>query len=207
MLADRMRMASGVRFPHIAAVAKTTNTSTVTLPAGITAGDILLMIVGHEDNGAVGTPSGWTSLFSTGSGSGRCQGFWKVASGAEGANVTLDESDISVVAVRITGAVDLECGTSVTGSDTAPNPPSLTASWGVKKTLWLAACGGRNDPTVSGMPAGFTEVDQIDDDHGDVGSFACIAELESAEATVNPAAFTLSTSASWVAQTIAVEPG
>jgi hypothetical protein len=188
------------------------------LPASIQAGDLLVVFIGCSNGTGgttIGTPSGWTQLYTQAGGGNmrRHAAYYRVADGGEGATQAFTASNASIwasTACRITGYQGTpEAGTPATGNSTAPNPPSLTPSWGSAKTLWLA---GMAATTASGgatttAPASYTN--QLTD----VGTLAGLAfprvssaqrELEASPE--DPGTFTLSATAQWVAGTVAVRP-
>jgi hypothetical protein len=191
----------------------TTNYS-APLPSSITSGELLLLFVAAGAGGArTVSVSGWSELFnSIGSGSlRRLACFYKVATGSEGASVTVSGSNSSFWAstcYRISGYQGTpEAGTIATGSSASPNPPSLSPSWGSAKTLWFAVAGkdagGSSD--FSGAPTNYDNIIQ----NGGTGSgnHAAIAtarrELEAS--SDDPATFSISSN-DWAANTVAVRP-
>jgi hypothetical protein len=94
-----------------------------------------------------------------------------------------------------------------TGS-TAPNPPSLTPSWGAADTLWLAVTGwSEGTITASAFPTNYTNTGQ--NGTGVAGSEGVsigwgFRELNAA--SEDPGTFTLGSAANWVAFTIAIRP-
>src|SRR5690606_21577426 len=104
------------------------NSHNVTLPSGIQAGDLLVMVFRSAESAS--TPSGW-SLLSTRNSSGRTYIFTKTATGSEGSTVSVslgDDSRIAAITYRISNwtgtpeAVFVDSNTN--------NPPSISPSWG-----------------------------------------------------------------------------
>lgn len=207
-----------VAFPTVAATntSQTNNASTshtVALPSSISAGNLLIIVFGVF-TATVSTPSGWTSFFNNTSGDSTLYGFWKLASGSEGASVTITTGASRNSAhntYRITGWTGTPEAATATGSDTTPNPPSLTPSWGFTKTLWIAAEGSLRasaSHAITAFPSGYS---------GGISATGTIpiiltsdvcgsAWLQSAGASQNPGAFTVNASVPWVAVTIGVRP-
>jgi hypothetical protein len=208
----------GARFPLVMDVALTSDTTpastmAVNLPAGIVAGEILLLFC----NLGGGTASGWTAAFTPSFVFEGCC-LWKVADGSEGASVTLTHGfggtgHGGAVAYRISGGQSVEASAApASGTSTAPDPASLTPSWGTAKTLWFAAMaanrtGGGGTITVSAAPTGFTNLQQaIGISSFPVGNRMAVAQKDERVSSQDPAAFTMSPSLNWAAYTVAVRP-
>lgn len=210
-------------FPVVAATnssggtSTTTTTFTAALPASISSGDLLLLFVyvnrtANDANPSLTTPDTWNVLFSTLSSFKRFACYWKSASGSEGSTIGLTSSTATAWATnsyRITGWTGTpEAGTSATGSNAAPNPPSLAPSWGSAKTLWLAASASdANSATVPTPPTNYT--DQVTNSHVFFEqTFARIttARRELLGTSDDPGTFSYGASGQWIAQTIAIEP-
>lgn len=202
-------------FPQVAAVNGGNDTvnrtdHTVNLPAGIQAGDLLLVFFASDGNPTITFPEGWTELFDKLSAlEVRLVVWYRVADGEEGATITVTTSNIQMTAhtsYRITGYSGVpECGDATTGNSTTPDPPSLTPSWGAKDTLWFAVCGYDANKTVTAYPTDYTNGrnDFADSLWGcGVGS----ARRELNAESENPNVFTISASEQWVANTIAIQP-
>lgn len=178
----------------------------VPLPAGIAAGDLLVIIVGVNATATLTTPSGWTQLANAFSGTQRLAVYYKIASGSEGSTVSVTASASASWATnsyRISNYQGTpEAGTPATGSSTAPNPPSLSPSWGSAKTLWIAAAANNGAASFSGTPANYGN--QITGSASLVKTTSVRRELEAS--SDDSGAFTLSSSNVWVAHTIAIRP-
>jgi hypothetical protein len=134
-------------FPRLMGVPATLSTVSGTtvaipLPAGITAGERLLMF--HFGLSAAAIPSaltGWTLLTSH-TETGSCVRVWtKVADGAEGTSIN---GTFGGTGGKFSAALRFR---GVNGAPEATNagfldPAALTPSWGNKNTAWLTACGG-----------------------------------------------------------------
>jgi hypothetical protein len=141
----------GVTFPVIATAAggnRTTDstTQTISMPASVASGDLLIAIVVCDGNPTFTWPAGWTALSSGASNSSECrvEARYRVADGSEGASIAITTSASEMLAynvVRITGYQGTpEATAGNTGASTAnPAPASLNPSgWGTEATLWLA---------------------------------------------------------------------
>jgi len=204
-----------VAFPTVAATNTSnsagTTTHAVSLPASISAGDLLIVLLYlFSGSGVPGisTPSGWTSLGTVDDSTDRrLSVFYKIASGSEGASVTVT-SDINSSGAhnsyRITGysgAPEIAIASSVG----APNPPNLAPSWGALDTLWLAIGGDSNDAADMTAPASYTNI--IQDFESVSGLNAGSARRALNAGSENPAAFGGTTaSGTALSATVAVRP-
>lgn len=183
----------------------------VDMPASVDAGDLLVIING--DGSVLYTwPAGWTAS------NGAPAVLTKVATGSEGGtSVTLTyrfNTAWNVHVYRIAGwhgTLDgVEVGPRVQGSNSSPNPPAISPSWGDLPTLFIAAYSMTRDPlgtapSQTGVPAGYTDgqfsAGEDVDHYEAVGS----ARRSAVGSTENPGAFTLSSTPSWWgAATIAI---
>ncbi|MHB0965266.1 MAG: hypothetical protein ACYC36_02320, partial [Bellilinea sp.] len=208
-------------FPTIhSANAGTTSTSSttasVTLPATISAGDLLMVRIGFSavgtvtwDNTTAGT---WTNLVSASNGTNiGYQIYTKVADGTEGGKtltITIPSSQIAYRAVAFSGADTATAPefSSTTGSGANPNSLSLTPSWGSMDTLWLSDEANANgNTTVTAYPSGF-----VGGTNHTTGTIAGVgigcSNLDLNAATEDPGAYTLSASRAWIAVTVAIKP-
>lgn len=131
-------------FPTVAASATTAfsadqTSHVVNLPAGITAGDLLLLWFSRDNTtGAVTAPSGWTVEQGPLSQSDQSYLFSKIADGSEGATATVltgNSESSTAVAVRISGRVSHVSSSSVAGSGQYANPSTATATASVEALL------------------------------------------------------------------------
>ena len=181
----------------------------VAYPASIAAGDLLLLICGVDGiTGAVTAP-GFTTLTQQVGGSERIGILYKWASGSESGTVTVTTATEQMTARmwRITGAHNStppEVATFVGASSANYDPPSLTASWGVEDTMWVAVASVNGGPgTVTAYPLPDNQENSSSGGSGAAGYAACSDEL--AQATLNPGTFT-GTAQTYVAATIAIRP-
>ncbi|MGE0022125.1 MAG: hypothetical protein AB7S70_00650 [Hyphomicrobium sp.] len=211
---------SGARFPSILATnhgneVVSDASYAAPLPAGITAGKLLLMLTALYSSSAatMDTPSGWTELFEV-AGPGRIRSlaaYCKTADGSEGSTLAMTSStaafkaSVSYLIDQFAGTP--EAGTPATGTTSAPNPPSLAPSWGAASgTLFLAVCGQHEDSlqVPQTAPANYGDLIQ---DFGDNSSSdrprIAVATRKLVAASEDPAAFG-GTIANWAANTIAI---
>lgn len=135
-------------FPQIEAVATTQITANstshvVNLPAGIVAGQLLLLIAGLDGVPTI-SATGWTALTGA-SNTVAVRGLWRIADGSEGSTVTVTSSASEKAEYwvgRISGAhasAAPEHTAAATGTASANiiKPAALTPSWGAANTLWI----------------------------------------------------------------------
>lgn len=208
-------------FPQVAAVCGGTTLAgtshTVYLPAGIAAGDLLLVFVA-ADGGASATQNitfpnegtDWFELFkagrpATGNPELLLGAWYRIADGTEGShlNVTTTMSrQTAYTSYLITGCyLELEAATA-NGMSVSPNPPSLTPSWGAADMLWFAACGYDNDTTKSITTYPISYTNGRDENTYNCGLATARRELNAA--SEDPGPFTLSGAEQWVAATVAI---
>lgn len=143
---------------------------TVTLPATIAAGDLLIVLFAFKPGTAneATFPAGWTQFFDVESVSGsavKMVGAWRDADGAEGASITVTTSEstrMAFASYRISGADDPatnppEAATAILNNTINPDPPSLTPTGGSKEYLWLAAFTSSQGRITSTLPTNYTD--------------------------------------------------
>lgn len=198
----------------------------VNLPAGIAAGNLLVLGIaaarrnagGTRVDGTFSTPGGWTELFqATNPSNGddvRLGVYYRVANGAEGATVAVPTSNntrTASVSLRIAGVEgSIVSAHAAANGQTSSDAPSLAPAWGAAKTLWLFfdAFSPHGTPASgSAGPAGFGTTVASATTLTNANGCAIRAAWKQDEAgALDPAAFALSVSADWVAATVAVRP-
>ena len=168
-----------------------TTTHVVTLPGGVTSGDLLLIFIRNMgDTPVYTTPTGWTLVGSIAT-NGVSYVYKRVADGGEGATVsiTADSTGRSAsIAARISGAHgDVEAEMT----DGSLDAPSITPSWGAAKTLLIAYGSSRRVVNTLTAPSPFTgQVDSATDDTGStLDGRVAIAFHDSEAASYNPDAW------------------
>lgn len=199
--------------PVIAATNTGTDNSTATtsadvqLPAGIQAGELLMIVGGNGGTLTSVAATGWTVLYN-----GTKQTIlYKFASGSEGASVTVSwTGSIKNVwhSVRITGAHASTAPeiASATGNSNAPNPPTLTPSWGSAANLWIATFGaGQNEADT--YPAAYTDNRYTEaNTTGSANAGIGFATRALTATDDDPAAYGIAETRPWNANTVAVRP-
>lgn len=119
----------------------------VTLPANIAAGNLLLMFLVVNGNSTVITdPTGWSPL-TTLDDDDQVVIYGRIADGSEGATATVTlgtAQRATAITWRVTGArnglttSEIAISSAVVASVATPNPPPLTPSWGSEENLWVA---------------------------------------------------------------------
>lgn len=202
-----------VRSTATAATNTTETSHSISLPADIVNGELLVAVFSTVD-ATVSFPGGWTSLYNVlASNTVRHAAAYRYADGSEGASITVNTNNArqsTANAYRIFGASGTPEAATATGEGLNPDPPSLGPSWGSKKTLWFAATGWQTNAGISSSPTNYT-----DDIHvasaGGVGSErtrTASARRAFEASSENPGVFTIggATNRIWVAAAIAVQP-
>jgi hypothetical protein len=207
-------------FPVVASVTESVDLDgpihAVAMPATVDDGDLLVMKFLNDDDDQPNTPTGWTLLFSENAGLNTIQltVFYRFADGTEGGttvdvNIVSGESSAAQT-YRITGwhgTTAPEAGVATTGTSTSPDPPSLAPSWGAEDTLWLAVAGIKvSDNDITAGPTSYT--DFIDTNAGAGGGSVEIGtgRRERNGSPEDPDAFTVATSAIWIANVVVIRP-
>ena len=119
------------------------------LPSGLSAGQMIVLILSMANAQTItGAPTGFTQLYTQNSASGaarRIYVYYKIATGSEGSTVSVTFSAATTSMLSYAWSFDhchgdIAAGTAVntTLSPQSPNPPSVTASWGSVKNLFIA---------------------------------------------------------------------
>ena len=191
-----------------------TTTWQVTLPTGLTSGDLLLVYTFAYNTGGAITQTapaslGMTQLFQTQFTNGanflNLATWYKVATGGEiSANWTLTNSWFAYQTYRI-GADTFYgipvVGTSATGSATNPDPPSLTSGFGAVPTLWFSLTGCETS-AITNAPTNYGNLLT----NATAGGWATIGSAPRfyTSASDDPGIFAPA-ELNWIANTIAIE--
>lgn len=180
----------------------------VTLPSGVTAGDLLVVWFGFRSNPTATGSAGWTKLGQASlSTTISFAVFYKVATGSDALTITTTTSQRSThESYRITGASGTVAFSAASSAVAAnPNPPSLTPAGGAKDYLWFASATATAGTTsASAAPTNYTNLTNQVSGSG-TGCAVYIAERNLNATSEDPGAFTAA-STSYVAYTLAVEP-
>jgi len=204
---------SGGGYPTISSQSDGKGTAAVvpvSMPAGLVADDLLIVVVNARDQAAavqpaLTPPAGFTQLFYTGYGAETRIGAWyRVATGTEDdpSNWTVDRNSFySFQTIRIDkdsyGGIPV-VGVTATGAASNPDPPNLVSDFGAVETTWIAVAG--SNLNQASAPAGYSNL--LTD--GANSSYIATATANITAASENPGTFGTA-SADWAANTIAVK--
>jgi hypothetical protein len=196
------------------------NSHTVSLPASIVAGNLLLVVFGNDSSSTPNTPSGWSKIGLTVTNGDTLTVFAKIASGGEGASVVVTLAAAATepsasIAYQISGnrngvttsELQLVIQSNGAAGSTA-DPPNNAPGWGVVEILWLAICGqSRGDTTVTSYPTNFS-LNQLSSGTGfGAGTRVSTAARLLSASSENPGVFTLSDALNTcVVATMAIRP-
>lgn len=189
---------------------------TVDMPAGITDGNLLIVVFGDDGSTTISWPGGWTEIAERANAS-NCEMSvaYRVAGASEPSTITVTTGAAqrsSHCVYEISGAEDPatqapQIDTTAIGTSTAPNAASLTPTGGAKDYLYISAMVSDRNRTVDGFPTNCPD-SQINQNGGGANSASCAMASDQVNASsFDPDAFTISASDEWVAATIAVHPG
>ncbi|QQS39311.1 DUF2341 domain-containing protein [Candidatus Woesebacteria bacterium] len=150
-----------VQATNISATTSTSATThTVSLPSGISSGDLLVIFFRTGATSTTHTLSGWNTL-STRDSTGRTTIFWKTAAGSEGATVDITTAAGRASAhnsYRITGHDTSDPIDGVFASTNTLDPASLDPGWGSSKILWLAMANTRRTDNTLTAPTDYLSI-------------------------------------------------
>ncbi len=191
---------------------------TVTLPAGIVTGDLILVAFCADGNATTitwpsGANDGFTDIFQT-SNSCTFSVAWRKANGSEPATieVTTAPAQISThAAYRISGHEDPdiqppEISPGAIGSSQFPDPDSITPTGGAADFLYIATHGHDRNRITTADPAGYAVSSINIEAGGTPGCGVAMVGRELNAASEDPGTFTLNFTDQWVAATVAVHP-
>lgn len=143
----------------------------VTLPSGISANDVLVMVISHDstaDTNPFTTPTGWTLIFHAGDSTTDCHvaAFYKVAMGSEGSTeyVYQDTGYACAYVLRFSGAdttnpVDGYGSETLSTSGYSVSIDGYTVSTSGTYCLAVSAHDGSDGYSASNGTAGWTDLD------------------------------------------------
>lgn len=195
-----------------------TTSHSVTMPSGISAGDLILVVFSNNSTGTTQSidtgVSGvnWSTLATVADTSNiRTVVYAKIAAGGDALTITTSASAwTSRTAYRISGCdsvAKVYTQTQAIQVNAAPDPSSFAPSFGSAAYLWIACAqwlGAASPISLSGYPSTYvgTQTSSAPDATNKCGSGS--AETTTTAASENPGAFTLSASTNNRCQVIAV---
>ncbi len=181
----------------------TTNASThaITMPSGITAGDLLIIVFSTDGVADITITAGdWIEL-SQAQGSGVSSGiFYKFATGSDTATVATGSEQTSHIVYRISGA-SMPYIAQTTGNSTNSDPPNLDTGTS-RNYLWLATATHDSTVVASAAPTNYSNL-HTQAAAGTGGASTSTAERAATASSENPGTFTSNTE-QWVSFTIAI---
>lgn len=206
----------------------TSNSSswTLTYPTHLQSGDLILALVAADGGGVVSSVTGFNRWVVDGSAAslsvlGRVsdgtetgtfsatlaateQGAWRVLRiiGWYGSGLPSDDAQL----VSASHDAGLSAIATFATSATPDAPPLDPSNWGSEPTLWISAMAADTSRTVSAYPSNLTTDNGYLASGGSGGATLGWARTESALTSLNPNAFTISSSDDWAAATIAIRP-
>ena len=115
----------------------------ITMPSGIQAGDLLIIIFDHDSTAPTYTLTGWTQLFDEEIFAlNEMECYWKEAVGSDTLTVTVSPANTGNYNIyRISGAIDPDTQPPEHAVVQSSNPPSLSPTGGSKDYLWITGHG------------------------------------------------------------------
>jgi hypothetical protein len=197
--------------------AANTTTSTVTRPAGTSAGDMGIFIVGEDSGAASNTWATATELLDSNAATGIiCTAAYRIAVGGDGNPVATHTSERSShIALRIPAAEWANDGTApvistiATGSSTQPDPTSVTIPWAAThQTIAIAALFADDSAPplpITAYPTNYTNNQVSFAGPGSAAAVGCAVRIGALTSPEDPGAFTMTGTETWGAVVIAVK--
>lgn len=188
---------------------------TITLPAGVTAGHLYLVVMGIDGLVTLTTATtGWTKV---GQGTGANGVTAGVFAGIAGTAVTpfVITSSTSTNGAHNSWDIDLWSGViadiafaTATGAGSAGTSPALTPAGGALDYLWIVNCSANSGANLAtAAPAGFSNFVSRTAGVTATDGNTEVAELQANTATETPGAWTRVVTGGWEADTVSIKPG
>lgn len=196
--------------------AANSTTQTVSLPAVVNPGDLLIAGCATDGSTTHAWPGAgaWNSIFDETQGTVSLSIAWRAADGTEDGgtvDITTGSQRSAGFSYAISGAADPaidppEVSSVATGASTSPAPNAVTASWGSDDNLFIVVHGSDRDVTTTGFPTNYTANQENTAGGGanSAGTAAASRELASAS-DASPGNFTIGNEG-WVACSVVVKP-
>lgn len=188
-----------------ASAAVNTTTHPITMPTGIQAGELLLIVFSSDTAPDTRIESGeWVKLDqATNLSIVHGSIFYKIAQGSDTATVTTPSAEQSThVVYRISGA-GIPYSASANGSSINSNPPNLNTGT-TRNYLWIATRSGDAQVVATVAPFNYTNMQTVTA-AGIDGASTNTAEYTHIDSSEDPGTFTSATE-QWVSFTIAIPP-
>jgi hypothetical protein len=186
-----------------------TGTHPVTLPPGIEAGELLVVVFTADQVPTVSVNTGvsgnnWTKLGQASNGSTVTGAvFWKIAEGGDVLTLTTSNNQQgSYIAYRITNHAGIVTGTAADGNSTNSDPPDHVSGTDANEHLWIATRSGDSTAAATAVPNGYDFWRQADAS-GSSGAATDAAVRFALASSEDPGTWT-SSSEQWVSWTLAV---
>ena len=188
-------------------------TPSITLPASVAAGDLLIALISSDGSRTATWPGSWVAIKDeAGTGFSFAAAYLIAAGGETSVSPTMSVTERSNhIAIRIPaaewhGTTPPEISANASGSDANPDPPALDPSWATALTRWFAiyAADQQATPqTTSAYPTNYTDNQTDSTTATSAGNVAC-ASREANVASENPGTFTMTVAETWNAYTLAI---
>lgn len=204
--------------PAVAAFNTSTEATDVTshdvsLPASISAGDLLIGFLATDGGSNALTWTGWTQVFQNNNGACQLACYYRVADGGEGGTVVVTSAtsqQSAHVTYRITGfdsALAPEVSGVANGTSAGPNPGGLTPAGGSKDYLFIEAAAIDGGVAITTASTNYGTLHAATSTGiGGVGLGTAQRALTTGSSE-NPDAMTAASSEDWHARIIAISPG
>lgn len=187
-------------------------THVINMPAGIQAGDLLLLFFGTDSSNSISNWDGFTELGSESNGTANFFAIgYKIAVGSDTCTLTVTDTNEpgAHVIYRISGHDSgqiPELSTVAEAATNTPNPTGVTPTGGAKDYLWILAAGWDRDRSISAWNANFTLNRLFESSGGSGGTCVGVSARKENVDSKDPGSMTISSADTWIAWTVAVHP-
>lgn len=185
----------------------------ISLPAGITAGNLLLVFFSCStanititvDTSVSG--SDWSQVEVTSSANHTANIFYKTdATGSDALTLNLSSAQGSTaISYEISNSSNVISYTSSTGLSANMNPPSLSSEMSTRDLLWIVFGSTDDEITASAAPTYFSNLLAVTGDSEGTSCSSATREINMGATSYDPGPFTTN-SASWITYTVIVYP-
>ena len=181
----------------------------VNMPASAATGDTVVVFFSHSTTGdpTVSSGTGWTKLAAADATNNNTSIWWKRRTGS-GDNLTLSHSASNPAAIALLFPGPTEYEVAISSSSTAtsdePNSNSLSPSWGMRSTTWIATFGETSDNVTNHWPGGYPDTASIGASATRPGGVSIASRTNYVASVEDPSPFQTNVSTEWVAFTFAI---